>query len=414
MNILFVHQNFPSQYSHLLRVLSRNRDHRLIGLGIEQVEQPLPDGVEHQRYTLLRGNSAGIHPLILESETKVLRAEACALAAERLKQQGFIPNLICAHPGWGEALFLSQIWPNTPTLFYQEFFYNTCGFDYGFDIEIQGVSHWQERAKIQMKNANLLLSLKCASWNVSPTHFQRSSFPKEFQSCFSVIHDGVDTTKAQPATGPLSLRLQNGIELKTGMPVVTFVNRRLEPYRGCHTMIRAIPHLQRLNPEAHVVVVGETVGVSYGASCPEGEWREYFLHEIEGQYDPNKVHFVGRVNHDHYLSLLRLSACHVYLTYPFVLSWSLLEAMACGCAVVGSATAPVMEVIEHGRNGLLVDFFQPQELAASIAELLKNRELAATLGAEARQTVLKNYRLEQCVPRHLALMQLVASGSLPG
>jgi glycosyltransferase involved in cell wall biosynthesis len=413
MNILFVHQNFPSQYRHILQVLSRTRGHRLIGLGIEPLEYKLPDGIEHLRYPLLRGNSAEIHPLVLETETKVLRAEACALAADRLKQQGFIPDLICAHPGWGEALFLSQIWPGTPTIFYQEFFYNTSGFDCDFDPEIQGISEWAERAKIQMKNANLLLSLQCANWNISPTHFQRSSFPKEFQSCISVMHDGIDTNKAKPATKPLSLRLPNGMQLQTGMPVVTFVNRRLEPYRGCHTMIRAIPELQQLHPEAQLVIVGETTGVSYGASCPEGEWREYFLREIEGQYDPGKVHFVGRVSHEHYLNLLKLSACHVYLTYPFVLGWSLLEAMACGCAVVGSSTAPVMEVIEHGRNGLLVDFFQPKELATSIAELLNNRELAAALGTQARQTILKDYSLEQCVPRHLALMQLVANGSLP-
>lgn len=413
MNLLFVHQNFPSQYIHLLKALASSGCHKLVGLGLQASDQSLPKGVTHIRYGLDRANAEAIHPLAMETESKVIRGEACARAAHSLNAQGFRPDLICAHPGWGEALFLKEIWPDAPMLCYQEFYYRTQGFDCAFDSEMQPTRTWEQRARTQMKNANLLLSLQASSWNVTPTQFQRSSFPDNWQSRFSVIHDGIDTAKACPADAPLTLNLPDGTQLQSGMPVVTFVNRRIEPYRGCHTMIRAIPSLQQQNPEAHLVIVGATEGVSYGARCPEGEWRDRFLAEIEGQYDPSKVHFTGTIAHQQFLALLKVSAAHVYLTYPFVLSWSLLEAMACGCPVVGSATPPVMEVVEHGLNGLLVDFFKPQDLAAAITDLLNNREQAAALGARARQMALERYSLERCVPRHLSLMDLVASGGLP-
>ena len=414
MNILFVHQNFPGQYTHLARALAREGSHQLVALGLKPRSPKLPPEINYLRYELRRGNAANIHPLASETEAKVIRAEACAQAAHQLKQQGFEPDLICAHPGWGEALFLPDVWPAVPLLAYQEFFYHPRGLDTQFDPELQTEQAWQHCAKVRMKNAYLHLTLAAATWNITPTLFQRSTFSAADQARFSVIHDGIDVNAAAPLPDPPTLTLSDGTLLQKGDPIVTFVNRNLEPYRGCHSFIRAIPELQRRVPDAQIVIVGATSGVGYGAACPKGEWRDQFLAEIEGQYDPSRVHFTGTLSYEHFLPLLRLSACHVYLTYPFVLSWSLLEAMSCACPIVGSATAPVQEVIRNGENGLLVDFFSPADLAAAMAELLMNPKRAAALGAAARQTVLKDYSLEVCLPRQLQLINLVASRALGG
>ena len=414
MRILFVHQNFPGQYLHIIQRLAHHGGHQLVALGINPLDRsrPLPDSLYYARYGLNRGNTEGIHPLVTETESKVIRAEGCARAAHKLKEKGFVPDLICAHPGWGESLFLKAIWPDVPLLCYQEFFYNEQGFDSNFDPEFQDDQSWQAQAKLTMKNAYLHIALDQADWNVSPTHFQASSFPEHYRKKISIIHDGIDLQRAFTNPSPKPLKLTDGTLLEPGQPIVTFVNRRLEPYRGCHSFIRAIPELQRLSPQAQIVIVGEQQGVSYGAACPDGEWGDRFFAEIDGNYDAAKVHCTGTLPYQEFLPLLQLSACHVYLTYPFVMSWSLLESMACGCAVVGSDTAPVREVIRDGINGLLVDFFSPSDLASAVAEMLNNRERALAFGEAARATVESRYDLDSCVSRHLALMNLVASGGM--
>ena len=413
MKILFVHQGFPGQYLHLLAALQRSGTHQICGLGMATLPEALLKGMTYVRYGLKRGTGADVHPMAQETETKVLRAEACAEAAQGLKQQGFRPDLICAHPGWGEALFLKDVWPEVPLLTYQEFFYHAQDSDVDFDPEFQQRGSLADGAKLRMKNAALLLQLQASDWSITPTRFQQRSFPDPWQQRMSVIHDGIRCDLARPDPQVAPLTLPDGTVVSRGEPIVTFISRCLEPYRGIHTMLRAVPSLQQLVPEARVVVVGSEQGVSYGSACPQGEWKDRFLLEIAGRHDPTRLHFTGRLPYPQLLQLLNISAAHIYLTYPFVLSWSLLEAMSCGCAVVGSATAPVQEVIQHGHNGLLVDFFSPGDLAAAVAELLGHRDQASRLGAAARELVVRHYRLEACMSDQLALMQLVARRRLP-
>ena len=235
MNILFVHQSFPGQYRHVLRALAAQGGHRLVGLGISELSESLPDGVTYLRYGLSRGNTPGLHDWLLDVDSKLIRGEACASAAAQLRDQGFTPDLICAHPGWGEALFLRDVWPAVPLLCFQEFFYNPRGVDYDFDLELQGIPDWQSCARLRLKNANPLLMLQASSWNITPTQFQRSTFPPEWQSRISVIHDGIDTKLAAPEPDVIPLTLPDGTVLTKGELTITFVNRRIEPYRGCHT-----------------------------------------------------------------------------------------------------------------------------------------------------------------------------------
>lgn len=408
MNYLFIHQNFPGQFCHLASELAE-RGHQVIGLGINPADpnKPLHEKVKHIRYKLTRSSGKDTHDLSKEMEAKTIRGEACAAACNQLKSQGFTPDLIYGHPGWGEMLFLKTIWPDVPMICFQEYFYNEVGYDANFDLEFRRDRNWLVKSGLIMKNAYLYLSMEQADWNVSPTHFQANTFPEKWRSKFSVIFDGVNTQIAKPATETLRIKLKDGTKLTSKDKVITFINRRLEPYRGFHTMARAIPQIQKQNPDAHIVIMGHEKGASYGAMCPDGEWKDKFMGEIKGRYDPSLVHFTGCIPYSNFINLLQISSCHVYLTYPFVLSWSLLEAMACGCAIAGSDTAPVREMITHNVNGSLFDFFSPTGLADTVTDILQNPKLGAVYGLNARKTVLEKYQLKDCIEKQINLINMV-------
>jgi glycosyltransferase involved in cell wall biosynthesis len=403
MNLLFVHQNFPGQFKHLAPALVK-AGHRVEALGIDG---PGLAGISLQRYRPARGSTANMHPWAADFETKVIRGEACAAAAARLQAGGFTPDIIMANPGWGESLFLKDVWPYARMLALIEFFYAARGLDCDFDPEFANAS-LAAAARVRVKNANMLLALTAMDHGICPTTFQRSTVPAMFHDRISVIFDGIDTqiVRADPAA-TLSV---GGRTLRAGDEVVTFVNRNLEPMRGYHQFMRALPQISHARPDAVVLIVGGDE-VSYGAPPPDGKtWKQIFLDEVKADLDMSRVFFLGRLPYADYLRVLQVSACHVYLTYPFVLGWSCIEAMSAGCVVVGSATPPVKEVVAHQQNGVLVDFFDHGALAKAVVDVLAHPAAYAPLRTAARATAVARYDLATiCLPQQLQLIDRLAA-----
>ncbi|TAK41297.1 MAG: glycosyltransferase [Betaproteobacteria bacterium] len=403
MNLLFVHQNFPGQFRHLAPHFAR-LGHAVKALGIDGAGLP---GIEMQRYKPGRATSREAHPWAQEFETKVIRGEACAAAAQQLKAQGFVPDVIVANPGWGESLFLKDVWPQARMLALIEFYYAARGLDFDFDPEF----HRQDlarHARLRAKNAHLLMALSDMDWGLCPTEFQRGTVPPEYRARTSVIFDGIDTNAVRPDPG--AFVTVNGRTLRAGDEVLTFVNRNLEPYRGYHVFMRALPEILRRRPNAVALIVGGD-GASYGAAAPEGKtWKQIFFDEVKDRLDASRVRFLGRLPYADYLRVLQVSACHVYLTYPFVLGWSCIEALAAGGLVVGSRTPPVEEAIRHGENGLLVDFFDTAALAATASDCLANPERHTALRTQARATAVERYDLASvCLPQQVRLIENLGS-----
>jgi glycosyltransferase involved in cell wall biosynthesis len=403
MNYLFIHQNMPGQFGHLAARLARDPQNRVAFL--TKSERPAPAGVTPIRYRLTRGAHASTHHYIRDFETAVLHGQAAARACLDAKNSGFTPDIVVAHPGWGEPMYIKDVHPGAKLVNYCEFFYRTSGADIGFLKE--DVVDVDLAARVRTRNAALMITLEACDRGFSPTKWQRSVHPAEWREKIDVIFDGIDTDRAQPDP-QASFRLPDGTLLTRRDQIITYVARDLEPYRGFPSFMRAVPRISAELPDAYILIVGRD-GISYGQRPKTAEtWRQAMLDEI-GPVAP-RVNFLGRLAYADYLRLLQISSAHIYLTVPFVLSWSVMEALAAGCIVVGSRTAPVEEVIRDGENGLLVDFFSPDEIARTAIDAVRRNDALADMRRKARDSILGRYDLATCLPRQLSFLRGIAVG----
>jgi len=397
VKILFVHQNFPGQFLHLAPELAK-RGHECLALTDQQNQRTAPIPVLRYKHDPATVEPASTR-LGRNYTTMSDRGVTVSRAALQLRtQKGYVPDVIFGHSGWGETLFLKEVWPEAKLLVYAEFYYKGRGADVGFDTEFSPLSFDQVMIA-QGRAAHLGQSLIHADAGVAPTAWQASTFPPVLQGMLDVIHDGVDTDAMRPDVAA-SVTLPDGSVIRAGDEVLTFVNRNLEPYRGYHIFMRALPAIMAARPDAQVVIVGGDE-VSYGTT-PKGQkgWKQTFLTEVSDRLDHSRVHFMGKVPYPTFTALMQVSRAHAYLTYPFVLSWSMLEAMSAGAHVIGSATTPVQEVIRDGVNGSLVDFFDVPGWSAKLIQALAEPDRFESIRAAARRTAIDRYDLRRiCLPR---------------
>lgn len=402
MKILFIHQNFPTQFIHLAPALAR-MGHAVKAFSYERYCPTPWEGIDIIFPDLPSIPGLDIHPWLKTLQDQVSHGEGIFRAAQNLKETGYNPDLVIAHPGWGDSLFVKDVWPQSRLAIYCEYFYRTDNSDVNFDLEFPMLEPGLA-CHVRMKNANYYLHFPLADAAISPTHWQAQTFPEPLRSHIRVIHDGIDTTTLAP-NPHASITLNGNTILTPQDEVITFINRNLEPYRGYHIFMRALPEILRRRKNAHVIIVGGG-DVSYGAPPPEGEsWRTLFAAEVRDDIsdeDWSRIFFVDKVDYALFIGILQVSTVHVYLTYPFVLSWSLMQAMSVGCAVVASNTAPVQEVVVDGETGLLCDFFDKVALCDKVCTLLADPKLRGKIGAAARAHILAHYDLHSiCLPQQI-------------
>lgn len=400
MKFLFVHQNFPGQYLHVVQHLAAQK-HQVVFL-TQREDANLP-GVQKIVYKPSRKVAEPTHHYLKDTEAAVLNAQQVARAALDLKNTGFVPDLMVGHNGWGEIWYLKDVFPQSPLLGYFEFFYQYEGADVGFDPNEKHI--FDTAPRLRTKNLGNLLALNAVDLGQCATQWQKSLYPQRYHSLLRVVHEGINTTLVKLDAQAAFQVPGTDKTLTANDEVLTYVARNLEIYRGFPSFMRSLPSILSRRPKAQVVIVGGDE-VSYGPKLANGTFRELMLKELGDSLDTSRVHFVGKLPYPQFLKVLQISSAHVYLTYPFVLSWSMLEAMSAGCLLIGSRTAPVQEVIEHGHNGLLVDFFDHQQIADTVVEALQRPQDFAHLRANARRTIVDRYDLQtRCLPEQLKLLE---------
>lgn len=399
MKILFLHKNFPAQFIHLLHELAKDAENEIYFITANNFTEV--QGVKKLVYVVdnqspcLNYSDSGY---TLFFEDTVLHGQAASRVAQELKESGFVPDIIYGH-SWGTTMFMKDIFPDVPLICYFEWFYNIEGGDIQFDGRMLSETG---KSKVRCRNPHLLMDLCSCDAGVTPTNFQKSQFPKEFLHKIKVMHDGINTDYCEPNPQAKFVVKDKGIEFGVDDEVITYATRGMEPYRGFPQFMMAVEKLLKKRPNAHFIIAGEDK-TFYGAKLDMTTYKDFMLSKLD--IDLNRVHFVGPLPFDEYVNLLQVSSAHVYLTYPFVLSWSILDAMSCGACVVASKTPPVVEVIKNNHNGLLFDFYNVDQQIEKIEYVLDNQEKIPQIRKNARQTILDNYSLKKIMPMQLEFIK---------
>jgi len=406
MHVLFVHKNFPAQFGHIAGHLVKEKGYRctfvsetapgMVG-GIQKIQYRPGGGATDKTHYFSRtfengvGHAAGVYQALKPHVTRLR------------------PDLIVGHSGFGSTLFLPELFPGTPVINYFEYFYHAHNSDMDFRPEWPVLE--QDVLRARARNAMILLDLEYCRAGYAPTQFQAGLLPEVYQPKVRVLHDGIDTHfwRRQPALpraiGPYSFEADTR--------VVTYVSRGFESMRGFDVFMRAAKRIYIADRRVVFLVVGSD-RVCYGGDLKfiqEKSFREHVLKQDE--YDLKRVLFLGQVTPGDLVKILSLSDLHIYLTVPFVLSWSLLDALACGCTVLASDTAPVKEFVRQNETGLLVNFFDVDGLAATALQVLKDPPAYHRLGRAGEQMIRQNYGLDTIIPRMTSFYEGVAAGK-PG
>jgi glycosyltransferase involved in cell wall biosynthesis len=382
--ILFIHQNMPGQFWRLALHLGRSAEFD-VSFMTRREDRSLP-GVTRLNYKLSREPDKTIHPYLRQLEEAVLHGQAVARLCLDYRREHGPPDVIIGHPGWGELLYIKDVFPESRLITYAEFFdrQDGCGVD---------TTTLNSRAYNRTAMAHVLLSMSATDTAWSPLAWQRSTFPSEYHDRIELIYDGTATEIFKPDPHAVFV-LEDGRTLKAGEEVITFVARGLEPMRGFDELARALPEILARRPDARVLIVGEDK--SYYARQPDsGSWIKTFLPDLGDASE--RVIFAGRLSYPDYVKALQVSSLHLYVSEPFVLSWSFMEAMSTGALVLAKETGAVRDVLQDGINGLFLAGDLPTAINAALI-----RQDAPTLRTNARTTVCDNYSIDHCLPLHIA------------
>lgn len=392
MNILFIHRTFPGQFEFIIQYLLQEGHKITFITNNERTDEMI--GVKKYIYRLKYQVSPNCSNFLQHYEQSVIHAQAVAELALKLKNDGYVPDIIYGFSGWGSSMFIKDVFPDVPFLCYFGWFEQPKNSVFDFDGTVLDI---ETREQIQCNNTHLLMNLYSCDAGITETNWQNSQFPKEFQDKIKVIHNGVSTELCKPDKNAKFIIKGKSIELSSSDEVITYGTRGMEPYRGFPQFMEAVAKLLKVRPNAHFVIAGEDV-VCYGPKLSDGKtYKQLMLEKLD--IDMNRVHFVGGLPFNEFVKLLQVSSAHIYLTYPYVLSWSLLDAMACECCVIASNTKPVLEVVKDNYNGLLVDFFDVDMLVQKVEYALDNKDKMIDIRINARKTMLDEYDFNILLPK---------------